>query len=495
MARLHASGRLDKSFGKRGWFFDAQERAELFCMAQKSNGDFEVGGAVLPMRRYTAILATIGPNGTGSITIPNVDPFPPPENPVYGIAVLSDTQRVWAGKSDVIEGDPSGNRGFQPTNLGAEAGVSDIVVQPDGKAVMLMYGSASFSLTRVNPDGSLDGTFGNRGMSKASLADTGELDRQVKYAQELILLPDGRILAAGTVNSVSHSPSHGMVVARFGADGRLDSTFGKGGFSIVNSVSDDFYLTHTRVAVDGKIVIAGGEIMAFPGIARLGAYGLLDASFAGDGFISDYEFTDVLCEVDLALGEYLSDVAVSADGSMVLSGWLRNDTGMYSMRLSNAGTLDPSFADHGVRLALEDPLGKMQRDGTFLDNRSKTSIDLVHHHADGSPDPAFGVGGHAKLDLPGTVTIREIQTQGDAKIIVAGMVKDSAGAQSVFVARFNSNGAIDTSFGGADGWDSAAVGAKDVISRVQLSANAATFVVQRVSDSPVQSFVALRFGL
>jgi uncharacterized delta-60 repeat protein len=229
-------------------------------MAQKSNGDFEVGGAVLPMRRYTAILATIGPNGTGSITIPNVDPFPPPENPVYGIAVLSDTQRVWAGKSDEIEGDPSGNRGFQPTNLGAEAGVSDIVVQPDGKAVMLMYGSASFSLTRVNPDGSLDGTFGNRGMSKASLADTGELDRQVKYAQELILLPDGRILAAGTVNSVSHSPSHGMVVARFGADGRLDSTFGKGGFSIVNSVSDDFYLTHTRVAVDGKIVIAGGEI-------------------------------------------------------------------------------------------------------------------------------------------------------------------------------------------------------------------------------------------
>jgi uncharacterized delta-60 repeat protein len=72
----------------------------------------------------------------------------------------------------------------------------------------------------------------------------------------------------------------------------------------------------------------------------------------------------------------------------------------------------------------------------------------------GSLDPSFGTGGIVTVDFgiegqSGKATIDAAAIQSDGKIVVAGGIPDGNGhgVASFFVARFLSNGAIDTTFG------------------------------------------------
>jgi uncharacterized delta-60 repeat protein len=201
-----------------------------------------------------------------------------------------------------------------------------------------------------------------------------------------------------------------FIAAAIGAEaagpGALDLTFGLRGTVALNP-STQFKDTHAvTVQPDGKVLITGwiqscpsapchGDII----VIRYNANGTLDTGFGTNGVvITDYSRQN----------ESAYDIAVQADGKIVVAAGLGGGP---------AGPSDPNF----------DILG----------------FKLVRYNTDGSLDTSFGTGGrvYEPLDeISGTPQSMVIQP--DGKIVVSGI----GGNSKLFVARFNSNGSLDTGF-------------------------------------------------
>src|SRR6202034_1928436 len=86
---------------------------------------------------------------------------------------------------------------------------------------------------RINPDGTLDSTFGVDGEAKADFSNAfsgSDLSDGIAYG--VALQPDGDIVAVGTATDSDGTAQ--FAVARFEPDGDLDPTFGTDGEVIVS---------------------------------------------------------------------------------------------------------------------------------------------------------------------------------------------------------------------------------------------------------------------
>ena len=110
---------------------------------------------------------------------------------------------------------------------------NSVVHQPNGDIIVAgtlkvnSSGTSNFYLERLNPDGSLDTSFGNGGLAQASFSSglpTG-LSTPALYPQAGTA-NDGKIVVAGAYNP--GGPSQ-QIVERFNSDGSLDTSFGNGG--------------------------------------------------------------------------------------------------------------------------------------------------------------------------------------------------------------------------------------------------------------------------
>ena len=137
----------------------------------------------------------------------------------------------------------------------------DVAVQADGKIVVagtgststVVVGSDNFALTRFNPDGSLDTTFGNGGHV------TTDFFGSTDQVRRMGLQPDGKILVVGfAVQPISAtSSSVGFAIARYNADGTPDLTFSLDGRT-TDSPGNSFSIANgLAIQSDGKIVVAG----------------------------------------------------------------------------------------------------------------------------------------------------------------------------------------------------------------------------------------------
>ncbi|MBV9958490.1 MAG: hypothetical protein JO360_08720, partial [Acidobacteria bacterium] len=106
-----------------------------------------------------------------------------------------------------------------------------IFVLPDGKILIAgnsvwvsfhIY-SPSPTLIRLNPNGTLDNTFGPNG--------NGTVNSQhgAFYAVDTILQPDGKIVMVGSANMGWNTPPNVFALIRFNADGTRDTSFGTNG--------------------------------------------------------------------------------------------------------------------------------------------------------------------------------------------------------------------------------------------------------------------------
>src|SRR5215831_19707296 len=67
---------------------------------------------------------------------------------------------------------------------------------------------------------------------------------------------------------------------------------------------------------------------------------------------------------------------------------------------------------------------------------------LVKAQSSATLDPTFGAGGRVTTDFAGIVAV-----QSDGKLVMAGGAATADGGAAFAVERFNSNGALDASFG------------------------------------------------
>ena len=337
-----------------------------------------------------------------------------------------------------------------------------VAVQSDWKIVVAGRtdsgpSNSDFALARYNADGTLDTSFDGDGKLTTVIGPSYDT------AYSVALQSDGKIVVSGS--SSGSGSRDDFALARYNSDGTLDTSFdgdGKLTTAFVGASLDRGY--SVAVQSDGKIIVAGRSTADFA-LARYNANGTLDTSFDGDGKLT----TDLGSPIDDGLS-----VAVQSDGKIVVAGYSDNITNAdFAIARYNAdGTLDTSFSsdgklttdfgsrfDFGRSVAVQSD-GKIVVAGNTDSSPNNTDFALARYNANGTLDTSFDSDGLLTTDFGGSSDLGiSVVVQSDGKIIVAG--ESRSGTNTDFaVARYNANGALDTSFDG-DGRLTTAFGAFD----------------------------------
>ncbi|HEV7862923.1 MAG TPA: hypothetical protein VGR20_09490 [Acidimicrobiia bacterium] len=134
-------------------------------------------------------------------------------------------------------------------------------------------GPFDFGLARYSGDGVLDDSFGDRGVVETDLGSTGE------WPAGVVPGPAGTVIVAGASGS-------SFALLRYGADGKLDPTFGTGG---VSKAGPDLGGAHAVIQLpDGRLLLAGERLAGDfreVALARYHPDGVLDSGFGTGGVV------------------------------------------------------------------------------------------------------------------------------------------------------------------------------------------------------------------
>ena len=305
--------------------------------------------------------------------------------------------------------------------------------------VTLVLLAALTSSAQAAP-GDLDPSFGTGGLVTTDFGGRGD------FGLAVALQADGKIVAAGNSSTVGGPFSVNFALARYNTDGSLDPTFGNGGTILTSFGGTVSAAADVVVQPDGKIVAVGIAGSDF-GVARYTANGTLDPTFGSGGLVT----------TDFGGFDQANGVALQADGKIVVVGPLQGTMGV--ARYNADGSLDATFGSGGKVITDASPsfdgafdvavssTGKIVvGGGTGLYPFGASDFQLVRYNTDGSLDSSFGAGGIVTTDFGGSDTIFAIALSLDGEITAAGATKsDSTG--DFAVARFNTDGSLDSSFG------------------------------------------------
>ena len=331
-----------------------------------------------------------------------------------------------------------------------ESFATAVIQQADGKLVLAGWGrlngsdNEDFIVMRIAEDGTRDSTFGTDGVASAELTSLND------YAYALVQQTDGKLVLAGEAGR-GIGPGN-TALARFNADGTLDSTFGSGGTAIVSFGSDtNSWAADVEQQLDGKLVIAGttnsggSERLLF---ARFNTDASLDTTFGTGG--------TTIVDIGSGTSSWAEDLVQQPDGKFVAVGAIDGPGGLNFgiARVSANGAPDLSFDGDGL-LAAEivgiatsvaiQPDDKLVVAGYAYPGGTYRSATLLRINEDGSLDNDFGTSGKAIVDLGNQSDLNSIVVQADGKLIATG-TKYVDGYNMVLM-RFESDGALDMSFG------------------------------------------------
>lgn len=263
----------------------------------------------------------------------------------------------------------------------------------------------------------------------------------------ITLQADNKILVAGQSNDGSKNL---FTIIRYNSNGALDSTFGNKGVSLVDFGTSGCVANAIAIQEDKKIIVGGHNNTDFA-LARLNQNGTLDTTFDKDGKVTTSFGT-------ASNFEYISALTVLNDGKIIAAG--TRFSGNYDVALAkfnSDGSLDISF-DLDGKVTTQHPNGlneyanAMAIENTkilvagYISTGSTNDFQIIRYNSDGSLDTSFDLDGKVTTDFGTTQDIaNSIKIQNDGKVVVAGA--SSNGINSVFaIARYNSNGMLDTSF-------------------------------------------------
>lgn len=174
---------------------------------------------------------------------------------------------------------------MQTSFSGSESFAQSIAVQYDEKIILGGYmvhlpHAKDFALIRYNADGNIDTGFGINGRVITTIGENSDL------INEIIIEPDGKILAGGYTSSESNP---WMCMFRYLANGRIDSSFGVNGIVINND--DNSRKCSAARQVDGKYIMVGCPDGLYFLIIRYNSNGTKDSSFGTNGVINAFPVT------------------------------------------------------------------------------------------------------------------------------------------------------------------------------------------------------------
>ncbi len=387
---------------------------------------------------------------------------------------------------------------------------NSLAQQPDGKILAIgytTYGIAnihfgeSFTLIRLNTDGTFDTTFDGNGVAQSQWCERGtalafQTDKIVAVGQQY--RPNPSLLSGfctqrfndnGSVDtSFNFSPSNGKVIQNFtsiesikglsdgkmlvagweelvdintglrlydrstlirlNANGTLDTAFANEGVYQYGSSIDSTYFNDLEVLSDGKILIAGedGNVAVGGIIIKLNPDGSPDTTFSGDGVASQF----------LNGATRFYSFAVQTDGKIVGCGSVGSGAATRFgkiVRFSATGVFDTSATvNFGTAAANEVTECAVQTDGKIIlsgyaNDGTSDNINLERRQSNlTSLDTTFGISGRVTTDLGATLNDHptEMILQSDGKIVVSSTGLNGVGGEDFAVIRYNSNGTFDT---------------------------------------------------
>ena len=300
------------------------------------------------------------------------------------------------------------------------AQVVGLAIQSDGKIVVAISNFQQgfgplFILARLNVNGSLDATFGGGGIVETQVGPSGGSFGAV--ASVLALQADGKILLAGQNSEV---PGASGAMARYDANGQLDNTFGSGGVAVTSVTAP----TAIALQPDGKILLAaGGNVVGFaspaPTVSQAQVAGIISRHNPNGSLDTTFGVSGLAASV-VAAGA----IAVQTQGGC-----------SSDCKILVGGTVVTSLS---------------------INNGNSFGFGLVRFNSNGSVDGTFGETGAVTTSFTPTepdATLFALAIQSNGDIVVAGAAGQPAGNPAFVtpadfaLARYTSNGGLDTTFG------------------------------------------------
>ena len=418
LARLNADGTLDATFSIGTGFSGI-----VYAIAVQTDGRILIGGAYSLYNGAASNFVTrLNANGTVDSTFTSGS-----NNTVNTIAVQPDG-KILIGGDFTTYNATSINRvarlnangtldGTFTPGTGASNSVYRMALQTDGKILVggafTSYNSVAKNyITRINADGTLDGTF-NSGTGANNLVNA------------VAVAGNGKILVGGDFTTYNGTTAGRLV--QLNTNGTVDGTFssGAGPNGSINTIS---------IQSDSKIVI-GGIFDTYNGVsrlsvARLNASGTVDTTFTSSP------------------NNRVQTSAIQTDGKVLIGGLFTSNNTISSnfvARLNTDGILDANFnpgtgASSTVNTITMQSDGKILIGGIFSFFNGMVRNRIARLNSDGTLDATFNPGNGANT------TVLAIAVQTDGKILIGGQFTIFNGTASKYITRLNSDGTLDSTF-------------------------------------------------
>jgi uncharacterized delta-60 repeat protein len=517
LVRFESSGMLDTGFGQNGRVItpmDGQFLNTANSVEIATDGKILIGGEERSNTNIRPVIIRYNADGSLDQTfgIGGKANFPKPAfsyQPIYDIAIQLDGKVL--GTGSVSNGGVGqtlivrlnetgtldeifGNGGVVVTDFGTPGSSSvgkSISVQSDGNIVsastFTTAGVKGFAIVRLLPSGAPDPSFGTRDGKAFVQFGTADIE-----AQSVEIHPDGKIFVAGNARA---SDVSSIALARLYANGTLDTSFD----------SDGKVTTHIPgMLASGATVQPNGSVLV-TGTNETNGRDLVLVKYRSDGKLDQFFNHGGIVRLDTANNTFGMAVIAQPDGRIAVAGVNFEATGarpggMAVFRFGENGELDLSYGDSGISTASvgneksEAADIALQSDGKILvagtsGNYPYERAVLARFNTDGVLDSTFGNDGKVVIDTGSEQSrICAISILADGKILIAG---DRAGDFRIFLARLDSDGKLDTTFG------------SNGIVITQSNALASSMIVQpdgRIvvsgsrSISVISSFLLLRFA-
>ena len=272
------------------------------------------------------------------------------------------------------------------------------------------------------------------------------------YAYAIAIQPDGKIVAAGEIGDT-------FAVARYNTDGTPDLTFGSGGKVITAFGNGGSIAGAIAIQSDGKIVAAGANYYGFyeydppPNydffLARYNTDGSLDSTFGTGGKVittfsnSNSGVNDIKIQSDGKI------VVVSSSGGFFLARY--NINGSLDNSFGTGGLVSTNFGNNSFAYSVASAVA-IQSDGKIVaagsdSNGANSGFALARYNTDGSLDASFGTGGKLVTSFGNEVSFAyDVAIQSDGKIVAVGYSSTGTNLDFTLV-RYNTDGSLDSTFG------------------------------------------------
>lgn len=404
------------------------------------------------------------------------------------------------GRPGSIDQSFAGGKRLVPMGAASDSAYAT-AVQPDGKIVVAGYAAGEhggdFAITRLEPDGDLDVTFGDNGKVLTDFG--GGFD--IAYA--VALQNDGKIVVAGM--ATMSGSGFDFAVARYNADGSPDTTFSDDGktTTAVGTGLDAAYAV--IVQANGRIVLGGeafrSSIPYDTDFALVGYLpdGSLDTTFGAQG--------RVITPVRAGSGrDVIFALAVARDG--VTSGGAEKfyavggDNDFAVARYTPNGQLDMTFGNQGLATGLfQSTIGAARAIAVapsgelFVAGHVNEDFAVVKLTSAGAVAMPFGRVITAVTSASSDEALG-IVLDGNRPLLAGWAYEGASQSPNFALVRLNADGTLDTSFGtgGRVVTEMGAAGTPDQANAIVLQTNAHIPAVRAiVAGSADNDFAIARY--